>query len=162
MRFTKTWSPISNVFSIELDGISNACTTKVMMNSPVTNTAASDDRNSTVVSFGFSSTLFFSKTASLFATFVFRQVATWCLRSGRAALARLELAFTQSLNDPMTQSPSVYQPQRPVPARDLKDVRHRICQMLQPALNRSRRIAIPIFHGPINHQRAPDNIFARH
>ena len=48
MRFTKTWSPISSVFSIELDGISNACTTKVMMNSPVTSTAASEERNSTV------------------------------------------------------------------------------------------------------------------
>ena len=34
--------------------------------------SASDDRNSTVVSFGFSSMLFFSKTASLFATFVFQ------------------------------------------------------------------------------------------
>jgi hypothetical protein len=48
------------VFSIELEGISNACTTKVMMNNPVTSTAASDDRNSTVVSRGFSSTSIFS------------------------------------------------------------------------------------------------------
>src|SRR5579862_2440 len=39
---------------MELDGISNACTMKVMMNRPVTSTAASDARNSTVVSRGFS------------------------------------------------------------------------------------------------------------
>jgi hypothetical protein len=54
-RFTKTWSPISSVSSIELEGISNACTTNVMMNNPVTSTAASEERNSTAVSLGFSS-----------------------------------------------------------------------------------------------------------
>ena len=32
MRFTKTWSPMSSVFSMELEGISKACTTNVMMN----------------------------------------------------------------------------------------------------------------------------------
>ena len=79
MRFTKTWSPISRVFSIELDGISNACTTNVMMNNPVTSTAASDARNSTVVSLGFSSASlsfdfsaadsFAFATATLFSTF---------------------------------------------------------------------------------------------
>src|SRR4029077_10368458 len=53
-RFTKTWSPTSSVFSIELDGIANAWTTKVMMNKPVTNTPADEERNSTRVSFGFS------------------------------------------------------------------------------------------------------------
>src|SRR5436305_3165730 len=56
MRLTKTWSPMSSVFSIELEGISKACTTNVMMNRPVTSTAASEARNSTVVSRGFSST----------------------------------------------------------------------------------------------------------
>ena len=73
MRFTNTWSPISSVFSIELDGISNACTTNVMMNSPVTSTAASDDRNSTVVSLGFSSAAALSTASSsfFFATIVF-------------------------------------------------------------------------------------------
>src|SRR5215467_6305934 len=48
---------MSSVFSMELEGISKACTTKVMMNSPVTRTAASEARNSTVVSFCFSSGL---------------------------------------------------------------------------------------------------------
>src|ERR1039457_6454187 len=71
MRFTKTWSPISSVFSIELDGISNACTTNVMMNNPVPNTAASDERNSTVDSLGFSSATLSSTTTdtSFFADF---------------------------------------------------------------------------------------------
>ena len=40
---------------MELEGISKACKTNVMMNSPVTSTAASEARNSTVVSRGFSS-----------------------------------------------------------------------------------------------------------
>jgi len=46
---------MSRVFSIELEGISNAWTTNVMMNRPVTSTDAKDARNSTVVSRGFSS-----------------------------------------------------------------------------------------------------------
>ena len=58
---------MSRVFSIELDGISNACMTKVMMKSPVTSTADSEERNSTVVSFGFSPAPFF---ASFFSDFV--------------------------------------------------------------------------------------------
>ena len=54
MRSTNTWSPISRVFSIELDGMVNACRAKVMMNSPVTRTMAIEAINSEVVSFGFS------------------------------------------------------------------------------------------------------------
>src|SRR3954471_6204285 len=65
-RFTNTWSPISSVFSIELEGISNACTMKVMMNNPVTNTPAREARNSTVVSRGFSSCFFSSFFLSVF------------------------------------------------------------------------------------------------
>src|ERR1022692_2799360 len=57
-RFTNTWSPISSVFSIELEGISKACTMNVIMNRPVTSTAARDARNSTVVSRGFSTCVF--------------------------------------------------------------------------------------------------------
>jgi hypothetical protein len=49
---------MSSVSSIELEGISNACSTNVMMNSPVTSTPAREARNSTVVSRGFSSTRF--------------------------------------------------------------------------------------------------------
>jgi hypothetical protein len=58
MRFTSTWSPMRSVFSIELEGIANAWTTKVIMNNPVANTAASEARNSTGVSLGFFSTTF--------------------------------------------------------------------------------------------------------
>src|SRR5579864_5540197 len=54
MRLTNTWSPISSVFSIEAEGISNACRIKVIMKRPVTSTPASEARNSTVVSLGFS------------------------------------------------------------------------------------------------------------
>src|SRR2546423_11837478 len=62
-RSTKTWSPISRVFSMELEGISNACRLKVMMNRPVTSTAAMEAINSMVVSRGFS---FFTAFLSLF------------------------------------------------------------------------------------------------
>src|SRR5436305_9479945 len=74
MRLTKTWSPMSSVFSIELEGISKACTTNVMMNRPVTRTAQSEARYSAVVSFGLSSADFFSKLPSLFATGVLSTV----------------------------------------------------------------------------------------
>src|SRR5664279_1017684 len=53
MRSTKTWSPISSVFSMELDGMTKACRVKVMMKSPVTSTAAIEAMNSGVVSLGF-------------------------------------------------------------------------------------------------------------
>ena len=53
MRSTKTWSPISRVFSIELDGMTKACNAKVMMKRPVTSTAAIEAMNSGVVSLGF-------------------------------------------------------------------------------------------------------------
>src|SRR5579864_4962498 len=46
---------MSRVCSMEDDGISNACTMKVIMKRPVTSTPASEARNSTVVSRGFSS-----------------------------------------------------------------------------------------------------------
>ena len=75
---------MSSVFSIELDGISNACTTNVMMNNPVTNTAASDERNSTVDSLGFSSAKSSTRTVSLsfFANFaVFFSVITLGFRA---------------------------------------------------------------------------------
>ena len=54
MRSTNTWSPMSRVFSIELDGMVKACSAKVIMNSPVTSTMAIEAINSEVVSFGFS------------------------------------------------------------------------------------------------------------
>ena len=41
------------MFSIELEGISKACSVKVMMNRPVTSTMAMEAMNSGVVSFGF-------------------------------------------------------------------------------------------------------------
>src|SRR3954468_21135744 len=44
---------MSSVSSIEEEGISNACTMKVMMNRPVTRTDAIEAMNSAVVSLGF-------------------------------------------------------------------------------------------------------------
>src|ERR1700675_2648824 len=57
IRLTKTWSPTSRVFSIELEGIANACTMKVMMKRPVASTPAREARNSTLLSFGLASFL---------------------------------------------------------------------------------------------------------
>src|SRR5581483_916730 len=57
---------MSSVCSIELDGISNACTINVIMNSPVTSTEASDARNSTVLSRGFSCRSFFATVSFSF------------------------------------------------------------------------------------------------
>src|SRR5438270_4739780 len=51
MRSTNTWSPMSSVFSIELDGISNACKLNVMIKSPTTSTDAIEAMNSSVDSF---------------------------------------------------------------------------------------------------------------
>src|SRR5215831_17717730 len=50
-RSTKTWSPISRVFSMELEGISNCWITKPRMKSPPTNTAANPAMVSGSVSF---------------------------------------------------------------------------------------------------------------
>src|SRR5450755_3555382 len=49
-RFTNRWSPTSRVFSIEEEGIANACIVKVIMNNPVTRITAREARNSTGVS----------------------------------------------------------------------------------------------------------------
>src|SRR6202158_5047224 len=57
---------------------------------------------------------------------------------------------------------SVYQSQRAVPARDLKDVSNRVREVIEPALNRRRRIFVPVPYRPVNDQRLADNIFPRH
>src|SRR5579864_1138472 len=132
---------MSSVFSIELEGISNACTTKVMMNKPVTSTAASEARNSTVVSFGFSS---FGVSESGFSLPPFTSTL---------------LSLFATITFPYFLKISVYQPQRAIPARDLEEVRHGIRHMLQPA---GRRIRVNGLHRPVNQQRPPDDIFARH
>ena len=75
MRSTKTWSPISSVFSIELEGMVKACSVKVMMNSPVTSTMAMEAINSAVVSLGFSG--FCRLCAGLGAVSRFRRAAVF-------------------------------------------------------------------------------------
>src|SRR5271166_3829409 len=149
-RFTKTWSPISSVFSIELEGISNACTTNVMMNRPVTSTAASEERNSTVVSFGFSFSTLFSGLSSFFATL------NVPVPNGifSAQISRPETARRWEY--------SVYQPESAVPARDLKDVSDGVRHVIQPARDRSRGVPVPVLHRPVNDQRSSNNVFLRH
>src|SRR5580692_457703 len=143
-RFTKTWSPISRVSSIELEGISKACTTNVMMNSPVTSTAASEERNSTVVSRGLSSTsTSFFALPSFFATVI--HPSRLDCRTARPILAGESL---------------IHQPQCPVPARDLKNVGYRISKMRQAAgyRVRPRSFAVSLLHRPVNQKRTADNI----
>src|SRR5437667_11947428 len=82
---------------MEAEGISNACRMNVMMNSPVTKTPASDARNSTVVSRGFSSFL------SLFGTSFFGTVVLF-----------------ERVCD------LLYEAERAVPAGDLHQMTHRI------------------------------------
>src|SRR5258706_726228 len=53
MRSTKTWSPMSSVSAMELDGISKACRLKVMMIRPITRTTDMEEMNSMTVSFCF-------------------------------------------------------------------------------------------------------------
>ena len=85
MRFTKTWSPISSVFSIELDGISNACTTNVMMNKPGHQHRGQRRKKLDRVSFGFSSARpFFLLLVFFFAHFAF--VISFAISRGVAAL----------------------------------------------------------------------------
>src|ERR1700685_295362 len=100
-----------------------------MMKSPVTSTAASEARNSTVVSLGFSSTSAFALSFALpsfLATIHPSNLVDQVLK-------RIELQpqITKLLNYPITKFVSSDQPQRTVPARDLKDMRNRISKMIQ-------------------------------
>src|ERR1700693_2882650 len=153
MRFTNTWSPISSVFSIELEGISNACTTNVMINNPVTSTAASEARNSTVVSLGFSST-------SLTSFSLFLSLLSFLATVFNPS----RFQITKLLNYPITKFSSLHQPQRAVPARDLKDMRDRIGKVIEFITHGRRRRDIPLspLHRPVNQQRPPNNIHLRH
>src|SRR5580704_1523983 len=140
-RFTKTWSPISSVFSIELEGISKACRTNVMMNSPVTRTAASEVRNSTVVSRGFSS----------------------CLSSflaNRSFLANGSFAF----NSYVQLWRLFDHPKSAVPARHLEQMSGRISEMIKfiTRCGRNRHVRVGVSHRPIDQQWASDDILLRH
>src|SRR5262249_22267302 len=130
-RFTKTWSPIRSVSSIELEGISKACRTNVMMNRPVTSTAASEARNSTVVSRGF---------------------------SGCAVLS-----FLANFRFPRMFCQLTYQPECPIPASHLQEMRNRVSEMVEFITQRRRRRQITVgrTNGPVNEQRPADNVFPR-
>src|SRR5580692_8839947 len=135
-RFTNTWSPISRVFSIELEGISKACTMKVIMNRPVTSTAARDARNSTVVSRGFSACMSSLLTARLATRF-----------------------FPVSWANP----PLVHYSKCPIPASELKQMADRVGEVIKFITRRGGdwHVILCTPHRPVNQQRTTDNIFPR-
>src|SRR5713101_2874901 len=131
---------MSSVSSIEADGISNACSTNVIMNSPVTSTSASEARNSTVVSRGFSSTM----TSSFFFFF-----PTFPIRLRGFFLTSFSLAN---------------QPEITLPARYLEHVSYRVGKVIKSITHawRSGKIVVQIARRPVNQKRASNDIFARH
>src|SRR6266851_3786595 len=131
---------MSSVSSIEADGISNACSTNVIMNSPVTSTSASEARNSTVVSRGFSSTM----TSSFFFFF-----ATFRIRFRGFFLSSSSLAN---------------QPESTLPARYLEHVSYRVGKVIKSITHawRSGKIVVQIARRPVNQKRASNDIFTRH
>src|SRR5664279_98421 len=139
---------MSSVSSIELDGISNACSTNVMMNRPVTSTPASEARNSTVVSCGFSSTGFPLPMTSSFSFF------------GTFAIRFRGFLFSA----PSSEHPSAHQPESSFPARYLEQMSYRVGKVYKSITHgrRSWKIIIQIARRPINQKRASNDIFARH
>src|SRR6185437_10461373 len=134
-RFTNTWSPISRVLTIDDDGISNACRTKVMIKSPVTSTPASDARNSTVVSRGFS---------------------CFCVSLSLSFFANSSSSVRHASN-------LLHQPQGTVPARDLRNVSHCIqepVKFITGGCVAHLRVRCP--HRPVNQQRPSHNILLRY
>jgi len=55
----------------------------------------------------------------------------------------------------------VYQPQGPVPSRDLKQMRDRVREVIEPPAQTGRRIPVPVLHRPVNHQRSSNDILLR-
>src|SRR5437868_5534170 len=137
------------VFSIELEGISNACSTNVMMNKPVTSTPAREARNSTVVSRGFSSTSFsLSRTSSFsfFGTFG-THFRGFC---SPRTLIRAPV--------------SAHQPEGSFPARYLQQMSYRVGEVIKSITHarRSGEIVVQTARRPVNQKRTSNDIFARH
>src|SRR5262249_49907641 len=61
-----------------------------------------------------------------------------------------------------TGAQSVYQPECPIPSRDLEQMGKRIRQMLETATEGRFSLMIPILYRPVNDQRTPDDILLRH
>src|SRR3984957_20504517 len=74
------------------------------------------------------------------------------------------MAESRTLPEPMDETISslVYQPQCPIPARDLQHMRHRVRDVVELAAQRRCRIAVPGSYRPVNQQRPSDDILARH
>src|SRR5262249_45082727 len=87
-RSTKTWSPTRSVCTMDSDGISNACTIKVMMNKPDTRTAAIPAMDSERLSFffsGFLSLLLANKLVFLLRVFKINEPDETCGPTGPVA-----------------------------------------------------------------------------
>src|ERR1700683_161161 len=147
---------MSRVSSMELEGISNACRINVMMNRPVTSTPASEARNSTVVSWGFSSTVcsssfLLTKTAFSFFGTVAIRFRGFHFASGRA-------------KHPNSHTFLTHQPKSTFPARDLEHVSHRVSEMKKSITHgwRSGKIVAHITRRPINQKWASNDVFSRH
>src|SRR5580704_2630891 len=132
-RLTNTWSPINSVFSIELEGISKACTIKVIMNRPVTSTAARDARNSTVVSRGFS-------------TCVFSFLAT-------------RFIPLKGRSPPLVDYSKCTVPAREL--KQMADRVGEVMKFITRG-SRNRHVFVCTPHRPVNQQRPPDDVFTRH
>src|SRR5208337_3837851 len=145
MRSTNTWSPISRVFSIELDGISNAWSTKVMTNRPVTTTMAMEAMNSGVVSFGFAA--FFGGGS--------------CALPGTAR-ARLLLPAKCVLPH-LPRQALLHRSQHAVPAQTLGQVGH-IVRQTRKSIRRPLAAdgwSGPV-HRPVNEQGTANHVFRGH
>src|ERR1700674_3654171 len=133
---------------MELEGISKACNTNVMINRPVTSTAASDARNSTVVSRGFSSTGFLLSTIS------FSFFGKFGIRFRRFLRQRTFIGAPAS----------AHQPESTFPARYLEQMSYRVGKVIKSITHgwRSGKIVVQIARRPVNQKRTPNDIFAGH
>src|SRR5271165_1886407 len=153
MRSTNTWSPISRVFSMELDGISKACSAKVMMNRPVTITMAMEAINSGVVSLclvgfsgsaalaGFRDSAVFSAFCAVFAKF---------LVVAKGVLPRLSAYPPGKL---------LHGPQNPPPTQTLDQGGH-IVRQTRKSIRRqfTGDVWSSTVHREVNQQRPADNV----
>src|SRR5215467_4887206 len=104
-RSTNTWSPMSRVFSMELEGISNCWMTKPRMKSPPTKTAASPAMVSGRVSF----------SLCVFSSFFFVSVSTLV---GKVLFLKTSSGFGLCIHD----QASAHQVKHTAPAGMIKEM----------------------------------------
>src|SRR5271165_4068266 len=154
IRSTKTWSPISSVFSMELDGISKACSANVMMNRPVTITMAMEAINSGVVSLGL---LGFSASAAFAGFPASAAFSAFCaVFVGFLVVAKgvLPLCYRRICRDKL-----LHGPQHPPPTQTLDQVGHIVGQTRKSIRRQftSEGWSSPV-HREVNQQRPADDV----